>query len=81
MTNLREEIIDLDHETKVLELLKLLVARHGKLKDYLFDAETGILKPYIQFMVDDNLISNLKGYETILTENCTFAIIPPVGGG
>jgi hypothetical protein len=67
MTNLREEIIDLDHETKVLELLKRLVARHGELKDYLFDAETGKLKSFIQFMVDDNLISNLKGYETILT--------------
>lgn len=81
LTNLREEIFDLNSGTRVIDLLKLLVARHNKLKDYIFDSETGNPKAYVQFMVDDNIISNLKGYDTILTEGSTLAIIPPVGGG
>jgi molybdopterin converting factor small subunit len=81
IVNLREEILHLDQGTKVSDLLKILAVRHSKLRDYIFDPKTGIPRPYLQFMIDDNQIANLNGYDTILPEKCTFAIIPPVGGG
>ncbi|MGA2784060.1 MAG: MoaD/ThiS family protein [Candidatus Bathyarchaeia archaeon] len=81
LANLREETLELENGTDVLHLLKILVIRHGKLRDYIFDSETGNPRSSLQFMVNDNMISNLNGYATILTEDCTFAIIPPVGGG
>ena len=81
MVNLREEVLDLTQGTTVLGLLKILVTRHTQLKDYVFDPKTEHPRPNLQFLVDDNLISNLKGFDTTLTHDCTFAIIPPVGGG
>ena len=81
IVNLREEIITLARGAKVSDLLKLLADRHSKLRDYIFDPKTDIPRPYLQFMIDDNQIANLNGFDTILPEKCTFAIIPPVGGG
>lgn len=81
IVNLREEILNLDRGVKVSDVLKVLAAKHNKLRDYLFDPKTGVPRSYLQFMVNGNQISSLDGYDTALTENCTFAIIPPVGGG
>lgn len=81
MVSMREEVLDLTQETTVLDLLKILVTRHAQLKEYVFDPKTQGPRPNLQFLVDDNLISNLKGFDTLLTHDCTFAIIPPVGGG
>ena len=81
IVNLREEILNLDRGVKVSDLLEVLAVRHSKLRDYLFDSKTGIPRPYLQFMIDDNNIAALDGYDTVLPEKCTFAIIPPVGGG
>jgi MoaD family protein len=81
LVNLREEVIELTPPSTVLDVLNLLIHRHEKLKDYLFDQKTGNPRPYLQFMVDDNLISKLNGFETSLKNDCSFSIIPPVGGG
>ena len=81
MVNIRDEVVNLAQGTTVLDLLKLLVTRHDQLKDYVFDPKTEYPRPHLQFLVDDNLISSLKGFDTLLTQDCTFAIIPPVGGG
>jgi MoaD family protein len=81
MVNVRDEVVNLGQSTTVLDLLKLLVTRHAQLKDYVFDPKTEYPRPNLQFLVDDKLISNLKGFDTLLTQDCTFAIIPPVGGG
>jgi len=81
MVNLRDEVVSLTQGTTVLDLLRLLVTRHAQLKDYVFDPKTAHPRPNLQYLVDDNLISNLKGFDTLLTRDCTFAIIPPVGGG
>ena len=81
LANLREETLDLESGTDVFHLLGLLVSKHEKLREYVFDPETGNPRLYLQFMINDNMISNLNGYATLLTEGCTFAIIPPVGGG
>jgi len=81
MVGLRDEVLNLAHGSTVLDLLKVLATRHTQLKDYLFDPKTAMPRPNLQFLVDDNLISALKGFETPMTKDCTFAIIPPVGGG
>jgi MoaD family protein len=81
LVNLREEKIELSPHSTVLDLLKLLIQRHEKLKDYLFDQKTGNPRPHLQFMVDDNQISKLNGFDTSLKNDCSFSIIPPVGGG
>jgi len=81
IVNLRDEVLELTQGITVLDLLKLLVTRHAQLKDYVFDPKTEYPRSYLQFLVDNNLVSNLKGFETRLTQDCTFAIVPPVGGG
>ena len=81
MVGLRDEVLNLTLGTTVLELLKLIVTKHTQLKDYLFDPKTALPRSNLQFLVNDNLISALKGFETPMTQDCTFAIIPPVGGG
>jgi len=81
MVNIRDEVLNLTQGITVLDLLKIIVTRHAQLKDYIFDSKTFTPRPNLQFLVDDNLISALKGFETQLTKDCTFAIIPPVGGG
>jgi len=81
MVNIRDEVLNLTQGITVLDLLKIIVTRHSQLKDYIFDSKTSTPRPNLQFLVDDNLISALKGFETQLTKDCTFAIIPPVGGG
>ena len=81
MVGLREEVLILTQGITVLDLLKFIVTRHAQLRDYIFDPKTEYPRPNLQFLVDDNLISALKGFETSMTQDCTFAIIPPVGGG
>jgi len=81
MVGLREEVLNLTQGITVLDLLKFIVTRHVQLRDYIFDPKTEYPRPNLQFLVDDNLISALKGFETSMTQDCTFAIIPPVGGG
>ncbi|OFX17921.1 hypothetical protein A3K71_06125 [archaeon RBG_16_50_20] len=78
----REEVIDLEKKTNVLDLLKLLATKHGeKFMQYIFDPATGNPRLYLQFLINQESISSLSGFSTILPENSTFAIIPPVGGG
>ena len=82
LVNQREEIIDVEGKSTVLDLLKLLAARHGeKFRQYVFDPATSNPRPYLQFLLNEESISTLSGFSTVLSENSTFAIIPPVGGG
>ena len=81
MVGLRDEVLNVTRGITVLDLLKFIVTRHTQLKDYIFDSKTEYPRPNLQFLVDDDLISALKGFETSMTQDCTFAIIPPVGGG
>ncbi len=82
ITGLREETVDVSDSTTVTGLLGLLAARHGNtLREYLFDPETGRPRQYLQFLIDEKSISSMNGLSTRLTDGCTLAIIPPVGGG
>jgi MoaD family protein len=82
LTNLREEVLDVEQKTTLLDLLKVLTKKHGeRFREYIFDPATGNPKPYLQFLINQDSASNLSGLSTMLTENSVLAIIPPVGGG
>ena len=82
ITNQREEMLDVDSGTSVLDLLKLLVARHGsRFREYVFDSKTGNPRTYLQFLLDEESIATMNGFSTMLRDNSVLAIIPPVGGG
>jgi MoaD family protein len=82
LINLREETLDLDNDSTVEDLLRLLAAKHGeKLGSYLFDSKTGKPRSYLQFLLNQQSISTFNGLSTLLEDGAVFAIIPPVGGG
>jgi len=82
LTGKREEIMDLDDHATVRTVLARLVEEHGsKFKDYLFDPASEEPRGHLQFLIDGRNIALMKGLDTALTEGCSFAILPPVGGG
>ena len=82
IVNRREEILEVEEGTTVLEALRVLARNHGdKFRDYVFDPLTGTPRPYLQFIVNEESVSAVNGLSTILADNSTLAIIPPVGGG
>lgn len=82
ITNLRDEILEVDEGTTVLDVLSLLAGRHGdRFREYVFDSRTGNPRSYLQFLLDERSISTMSGLSTVLKRDCEFAIIPPVGGG
>jgi MoaD family protein len=82
LAGLREEILDIEEKATVLDIVRILAKRHGEeFRQYIFDPRTGSARSYLQFLVNDDLISSLNGFSTVLTDNSSLAIFPPVGGG
>jgi MoaD family protein len=78
----RDEALDIEDSATVMDLLAMLVNRHGnKVKEYLFDPKTRTPRPHLKFFVNGREISMSRGFDTVLTNGCTLAIIPPVSGG
>ena len=74
--------MDLNENATVRTLLGKLVEEHGsKFKEYLFDPASKEPRGHLQFLIDGRNIALMKGLDTTLTEGCSFAILPPVGGG
>jgi MoaD family protein len=62
-------------------LLKELSKTYGKeFEDYVYD-ELGNVRGHLQFLVNGNSVTALKGFKTKLREGDQIAILPPVGGG
>jgi MoaD family protein len=82
LVGLREETLEVKEKTTVLDALNVLAEKHGEqLKQYVFDSKTGNPRPYLQFLVNEDSITKLNGLMTVLEDNSSLAIIPPVGGG
>jgi MoaD family protein len=82
IVNQREEVLEVDERTTVLDVLRVLAKSHGeKFRDYVFDPQTKAPRSYLQFLVNEESISSMNGFSTALADNSTLAIIPPVGGG
>jgi MoaD family protein len=82
LVGLREEMLEVKEKTTVLDVLEVLAKNHGEqLKEYVFDSQTGNPRSNLQFLVNEDSITSLNGLCTVLEDNSSLAIIPPVGGG
>ena len=82
LTGKREEVLDLDDRATVRILLGRLVEEHGtKFRDYIFDPASKEPRGHVQFLMDGRNVALMQGLDTILKEDCSLAILPPVGGG
>ena len=78
----REETLQLEGATTILEILKALAARHGdKLKEYLFDRESGSPRPHLNFLLNGQSVSMMGGFSAEVKEDATMIIFPPTAGG
>lgn len=84
ITGKKEETLDFSEDESVTidKVLRGLSQRYGKsFVEYVYDAETGETKGFLQFLVNGKSASTLKGLNTVLADGDVLAIIPPVGGG
>jgi len=84
ITGKREETLEFpDSETVTVDkVLRKLAKRYGRsFVNYVYDSETGVVRSFLQFLVNGRSASTFKGLETELRDGDVLAIIPPVGGG
>ena len=70
---------ELDGKATVMDLLTGLCATHGS-HDLIFD-ESGMIKKYVNILVNGRHIHSLIGIKTELADGDEVAIFPPVAGG
>jgi MoaD family protein len=84
IVNKKEEMLKFPEGEKVTvdAVLKTLAQRHGKrFVEYVYDAKTGEVKGFLQFLVNGKSAATLNGLQTELEDGDVLAILPPVGGG
>jgi MoaD family protein len=80
----REETLTFPEGEKVTmnSILKTLVQRYGKrFVEYIYDAKTGEVKGFLQFLVNGKSAATLNWLQTEIEDGDILAILPPVGGG
>jgi len=80
----KEETLKFPEGEKVTldKVLKILAQRYGKrFVEYVYDAKTGEVKGFLQFLVNGRSAATLNGLQTELEDGDALAILPPVGGG
>ena len=71
-----------DAQVTVKTVLQTLQTRYGKpFSEYVFEAKTSEVKGFLQFFINGNSATAMKGLETELHDGDVLAIVPPVGGG
>ena len=84
VTGKREETLAFpEKETVTVDaVLQNLSEHYGKaFTDYVYKAETGEVKRFLQFFVNGKSAATINGLQTELRNGDLLAIIPPVGGG
>ncbi len=76
----RELSVDLVNDSTVNDLLSILVERYPSLTKLVYNDE-GVFREYLEVAVNKTDIIGLDGLETVLKENDTVLIMPPIGGG
>lgn len=80
----KEETLEFSEGEKVtVEVaLKTLAQRYGnRFVGYVYDAKTGEVGGFLQFLVNGKSASTMNGLQTELADGDVLAILPPVGGG
>ena len=63
-------------------VLKTLKEAYGKkFTEYVYDAETGQVRSFLQMLVNGRSASTMNGLQTKVKDGDVLAILPPVGGG
>lgn len=63
-------------------VLETLVQCYGKrFVEYVYDEKTGIVRGFLQFLINGKSATTLNGLQTELEDGDVLAILPPVGGG
>ena len=64
------------------KILETLSSQIGKgFVDYVYDVDTHEVKGFLQFLINGQSASTIKGLQTELKDDDVLAILPPVGGG
>jgi MoaD family protein len=80
----REETLSFQEDERVTidVVLKALRKTYGKrVVEYVYDAEVGQVRSFLQLLVNGRSASTMNGLQTILKDGDVLAILPPVGGG
>lgn len=81
ITGKKEESVEFSKPANVESLLKQLSKKYGKdFDDYVFD-ELGNVRGHLQFLLNGQSVTTLKGLKTRLKDGDKLAVLPPVGGG
>ncbi len=84
ITNKKEETLEFPENQKVTveNVLEKLSKEYGKLfTEYVYDTKTEEVKAFLQFFINGQSTSALKGKSSELKNADVLAIVPPVGGG
>jgi molybdopterin synthase sulfur carrier subunit len=84
ITGKREEALSFQEGERVTidVVLKTLKETYGRrFAEYVYDAEIGQVRSFLQLLVNGRSASTMNGLQTILKEGDVIAILPPVGGG
>jgi len=80
----REETLSFQEDERVTidVVLKALRKTYGKrFVEYVYDAEVGQVRSFLQLLVNGRSASTMNGLQTMLKDGDVLAILPPVGGG
>ena len=75
-----EIILDLGDNTKILDLVNMLIDRYPNIKSLILD-EGGDLKDDLLYLLNGRDIRVLQGLNTSINNDSIFAILPPFSGG
>ena len=82
ITGTREETVETKNPSTIMDLLRLLVEKHGqRMRDYLFDPASGEPHSHIRFLLDGKSVHMINAFDTALSEDAILLIVPPVAGG
>ena len=82
ISGVREENVETSNPSTIMDLLTLLAEKHGEgMRDYLFDSTTGKPHTYLQFLLDGRSVHTMNQFDTMLNDEATLVIVPPVSGG
>ncbi len=84
ITNKKEERLEFPEDTTVTidTVLKKLSKLYGKpFIEYVYDAKTGQVQNFLQFLVNGQSAAAMNGLKTELKDGDVLAILPPVSGG
>jgi molybdopterin converting factor small subunit len=78
----QEVTIESADHSRVIDVLKILSRDYGKrLRDKVFNTETGEVRKYLILVLNGVLLNDTRGTETEIEDGSELLILSPIGGG